>query len=204
MWAGEAYGTAIRTAALPMVNLKGDQTVKKHRILVQKSWDSHQRNDFSEPKLLHFSIHRKVLNSLTWNIWVHLISSNLDVQTTCPLLQNFYIIWFFPFAPWSSFLRATWDVVSWTWNPKNSHWIKYRLWLFFKLTLPGPKISHDLYSLVTPTSHNSIPAQSLCNLIFSFHGECFTVWCLWFMSLHYSIFYLKFPLRGIFWLPHLN
>ena len=32
-----------------------------------------------------FSIHRKVVNSLTWDIWFSLIHKNtFDVQTTCP------------------------------------------------------------------------------------------------------------------------
>ena len=39
----------------------------KHRILAPDSWDTYQRNDFSEPRLLHLPTYRKVLNSLTWN-----------------------------------------------------------------------------------------------------------------------------------------
>ena len=36
-----------------------------------------------------FPIHRKVLNSLTWDIWFSLIHKNtFDVRTTCPLLQT--------------------------------------------------------------------------------------------------------------------
>ena len=40
------------------------------------SWDAHQRNDFSEPRLLHLLIHRKELKSLAWSIWFSLINSN--------------------------------------------------------------------------------------------------------------------------------
>ena len=69
--------TAIRTAATPYGESQGRSDWKKHGILVQKSWDAYQRNDFSEPRLLHFSINRKVLDPLTWDIWVHLISNNL-------------------------------------------------------------------------------------------------------------------------------
>ena len=41
------------------------------------SWGAYQRNDFSEPRLLHLPIHRKALNSLTWDIWFSLINHNL-------------------------------------------------------------------------------------------------------------------------------
>ena len=36
----------------------------KHRILAPDSWGAYQRNDFSEPRLLHLPMHRKALNSL--------------------------------------------------------------------------------------------------------------------------------------------
>ena len=39
--------------------------MRKHRILALDSWRAHQRNDFSEPRLLHLLIHSKVLNSVT-------------------------------------------------------------------------------------------------------------------------------------------
>ena len=51
--------------------------MRKHRILAPDSWGAYQRNDFSEPRLLHLPIHSKVLNSLTWDIWFSLINSNL-------------------------------------------------------------------------------------------------------------------------------
>ena len=69
----------------------------KHRILAPDSWGTYQRKDFSEPRLLHLPIHRKVLNSLTWDIWFSLINNNLLMfRTTCPLLQNSYITWLPP------------------------------------------------------------------------------------------------------------
>ena len=37
----------------------------------------------------------------------------------CPLLQNFCITWLLLLPPQSSFLRVTWDAVSWTWSPKK-------------------------------------------------------------------------------------
>ena len=51
--------------------------VRKHRILAPDSWGAYQRNDFSEPRLLHLPIHRKALNSLTWDVWLSLLNSNL-------------------------------------------------------------------------------------------------------------------------------
>ena len=41
------------------------------------SWDAYERNDFTEPRLLHLPIQRKEPNSLTWNIWFSLIHNNL-------------------------------------------------------------------------------------------------------------------------------
>ena len=67
---------------------------EKCRILAPDNWDAYKRNDFSEPRLLHLPIYRKVLNFLTWDIWFSLIhKKTFDVETTCPLLQNFCITW---------------------------------------------------------------------------------------------------------------
>ena len=63
------------------------------RILSPESWGAFQRNDFSEPRLLHLPIHRKVLNSLMVDIWVSLINRNLfDVLNTWSLLKKLYIL----------------------------------------------------------------------------------------------------------------
>ena len=51
--------------------------MRKHRKLAPDSWGEDQRNDFSEPRLLHLPIHRKALNSLTWDNWFSFINSNL-------------------------------------------------------------------------------------------------------------------------------
>ena len=59
------------------VSSKEAQDVEKHRILGQDSWSAYQRNDFSEPIISHLLIHRKALNSLTWDIWLSLIYNNL-------------------------------------------------------------------------------------------------------------------------------
>ena len=45
----------------------------KYMILAPDSWGTYQRQDFREPRLLHLPIHRKVLNSLTWDIWFYII-----------------------------------------------------------------------------------------------------------------------------------
>ena len=39
-----------------------------------ESWGVYQRNGFSEPRLLHLTIHRKALNFLTWDIYFCLIN----------------------------------------------------------------------------------------------------------------------------------
>ena len=73
---------------------QGSSWCENHRILVPDNWDSYERNDFSEPRLLHLPIHRKVLNSLTQDTCFPLINNNFfNVQTTRSLLKNFYITW---------------------------------------------------------------------------------------------------------------
>ena len=48
-----------------------------------------EMSDFRMPRLLHLSIHRKALNSLTCGVWFSLIHKNtFDGQTTCLLLQT--------------------------------------------------------------------------------------------------------------------
>ena len=51
--------------------------MREHKILTPESWGAYQRNDFSELRLFHLPIHKKALNSLTWNIWLSLINNNL-------------------------------------------------------------------------------------------------------------------------------
>ena len=40
------------------------------------------------------------------------LSRTFDIQTTWPMLQNFYTTWLLPSPPWSSLLRVTWEAVS--------------------------------------------------------------------------------------------
>ena len=82
---------AIRLQPLPMVSPEKTQGVKTQDA-GPSGWGVYQRNGFSEPRLLHLPIHRKVLNSLTWLTWLSLINSNFLMSwTTCPLPQNSYI-----------------------------------------------------------------------------------------------------------------
>ena len=105
----------------------------EHRVPAPDSWGACQGNDFGEPGLLHLPIYRKVLNSLTWDIWFSLFNDNLFMfPKTCPLLQNIYITWLQPHPvpsppvppPRSSSLGVPWDAASRAWSPKDSHRIK--------------------------------------------------------------------------------
>ena len=85
----------------------------KTQTLASESWDAYERNEFSEPKLLHLPIYRKALNSLTWDIWFSLIHKNtFDVQTTCPLLQTSASPESSLLPSWKSSIKTTWDATS--------------------------------------------------------------------------------------------
>ena len=69
-------------------------TVHPEETQHEKAQDNcaHQRNDFSEPRLLHLPINRKVLNFnlrclVVFNYW-----SSFEVPTTWSLLQNLLCI----------------------------------------------------------------------------------------------------------------
>ena len=57
----------IRLHPLPTVSPEETQHVKIES-WPPDSWDTYQRNDFSEPRALHLPTYWKVLNSLTWDI----------------------------------------------------------------------------------------------------------------------------------------
>ena len=66
---------------------------EKDRKEAPDSWDAYERNDFSEPTLLHFSpTHKRVLNLITWDIWFSLIDNNILMfrlpALCCKLLHN--------------------------------------------------------------------------------------------------------------------
>ena len=68
--------TAIKLQSFPTKSPEEAQMWKTENT-APDSWGAYQRNDFSEPRLLHLPIHRKALNSLTWDIWFSLINHNL-------------------------------------------------------------------------------------------------------------------------------
>ena len=63
------HPAAIRLQPLPIVS-PVELRLWKHKILAPESWGARQRNDFSESRLLHLPIHRKALNSWTWDVWL--------------------------------------------------------------------------------------------------------------------------------------
>ena len=71
------YLIASRLQPIPMVSPKGAQNVKNIGYWPQDNWDAYERNDFSKLRLWLLPLHRKVLNSLTWDIWFSLINNNL-------------------------------------------------------------------------------------------------------------------------------
>ena len=106
---------AIRLQPLPTVSPEETQDM---RILASDSWGAYQKNDFSEPRLMHPPIHRKALNSLTWDIWFSLtiIFWHSDYL---PSIAKLLCILAPPSPPRSSSLRVTWDATSWAWSLKN-------------------------------------------------------------------------------------
>ena len=62
-----AWSGSHQTAATPYRSLE-EPRMWQHRILAPDSWDACEGADFSEPKPSHLPIHRKMLNSLTWDV----------------------------------------------------------------------------------------------------------------------------------------
>ena len=102
----------IRLQPLPMMSPEETQDMKTQET-ARDTWGAYQKNNLSEFRLLHFPTRRKALNSLTWDTRFSLVNNHLfDIQTICPLLQKFYILWLRadpppPPPPWSSSLRVT-------------------------------------------------------------------------------------------------
>ena len=86
VWTGEPWGHSWRkeylpssshqTAATPSGEPRGNSGAE-NKTLAPDRWGVYQRNDFSEPRLLHLPIHRKVLSSLTRDIWFSLVNNTL-------------------------------------------------------------------------------------------------------------------------------
>ena len=74
------------------------QDIKNCRILTPDSWDAHERNDFSEPRLLHLPIYRKALNSLSYLNFFN--SQKYFWCSDYPLfVASFYITWLLTSSP---------------------------------------------------------------------------------------------------------
>ena len=115
---------------------------RMHWILAPDSWGAYQRNDFSEPRLLHLPIHRKALNSLTWNIWFSLIKSDLLRFGFCFFFFSWQWqwvekYWFYPMFAW------------WIWPPRPSP-SPFTLWVNFALESTLFLVPIPLCTLLSP------------------------------------------------------
>ena len=127
-------------------NLRGFR-MEKNRILALDNQGANQRNDFIEPRFLHLPIHRKALNSLTWDVWFSLINSNLLMFWLLVFVAKHPISWLLPYlfgtVP-QSYLRGWLPGLS----PQYVHWITHnsqlRLCIFFSrhTSCHSPGISH--------------------------------------------------------------
>ena len=68
-----------QTAATPYMSPEKTQDVRTQDT-GPDNWGTHQRNYFSEPRLLHSPIHRKVLDSMGYLVLFFLINSNILFQ----------------------------------------------------------------------------------------------------------------------------
>lgn len=101
--------TAIRTIVEP----QGSSGIWKKHILdtgAQDSWVAYERYDYSESRLLHLPKHRKMLNSLTWDISFSLINNN-PLMFRLPALFVAKTSGLSPSLPWCNYFRVTWDAV---------------------------------------------------------------------------------------------
>ena len=100
--------TMIKELNLRIKNQTTNKQTKKRRMLAPDSWDVCETNDFSKLKHLYLPKHRRVLNSLTWDIWFSLINSNLWCWNSLPLFVAYFCITgLHAPPPQSHFLRAT-------------------------------------------------------------------------------------------------
>ena len=83
------WSTTHQTAATPYDEPQGSSGCEKHNILAPDRWTTFERNDFSEPRLLHLPIYREVLNSLIGNAWFSFSSVQFSSLTQlCPTLSD--------------------------------------------------------------------------------------------------------------------
>ena len=98
----------------------------KHRILAPDSWGAYQRNDFSEPRLLHLPIQSAKFLNLRYPVF---FNNNLTIifchSDYLPFVAKLLYILAPPSPPRSSFLGVTWDAASRAWSPQYVPRIKH-------------------------------------------------------------------------------
>ena len=97
----------------------------KHRILAPKSWGAYQRNDFSEPRLLHLPMYSNALNSLTWDIWFSFITITLRGSDYLPFVAKLLYNLASPLTSSEQFSQGHLRCHLPGLSPKNSHQIKH-------------------------------------------------------------------------------
>ena len=109
----------------PYSEPQGSSGSEKHRRLAQDSWDMYERNDFSEPRLLHLPIYRKALNSLTCDVWFSYLTIIFWCSDYLPFVRKLLYNLASPLASSEQFSQGSWHTVSPAWSSKNSHGIKH-------------------------------------------------------------------------------
>ena len=150
----------------------------KHRILAPDNWGAYQRNNFSDPQLLHPPIYRKALDSLTWDIWFSLnyLPFVAGSSNYLPFLEKLP----YNLAPLltslSRSLRATWDVVSWAWSAQHVIQLPSHVQLFVTPQIVArqaslcPTISWSLPKFMSISSVMSFNHFILCHPLLLLHS----------------------------------
>ena len=123
LWCYPTISPSVAPFSSHLQSFRASKSFQMSQFFIHIRWPKYSSfRSFSEPRGLHLPKHRKVLNSLTWDIWFSLINNSLWCSDyLCPLLQTPLYPDFFP-ASSECFLRATWDAASWASGSKNSHW----------------------------------------------------------------------------------
>ena len=133
--------------------------MRKHRILAPDSWAA---------RLLNLPICRKVLNSLTWDIWFSLIINNFLMFWLPGLCcKNSYIFPGSPFCLFGAVSQSCLRCCVLGWNPQFFHWRKHNsqlkknfcIYLLFNLFLAVLGIRCFMgFSLVAASGDYSLAA----------------------------------------------
>ena len=125
---------------LRLWNFEGAQGVKNTGFWPQMA-EMHVKGMISvSPGSCIVPIHRKALNSLTWDIWFFFLihKNTFDVQTTCLCYKLLYNL-APPLASSEQVFQGYLRYCLLGLSPKNVNWIQlstFRLWLLFKSTVP--------------------------------------------------------------------